>query len=199
MDIEHFIKEINLLENLNEVDSFVSIPIYWENTDSIVLGANKCVIDSLKFPSLISYAGKSVYELYPTAMADHIKQHNDEVIRTEQVMCQEESIINNNGELKHYLAFKGPLYDDCKNVIGLVGTSIDITHQKEASKIFTQLVPKHQNTQNNIKISNRELDCLKLLKEGLSSKQIAVILDISKRTVEQYIDTAKISSIVKIA
>lgn len=188
---KYFSTGIKLSKDLDKIISSLPIPIYLEDVDSSIIGANEPIISELKWSARSDYVGKSLYELYPEKMADHIKQHNDDVIRLGQAMSQEESIINSIGELQYYFAFKTPLYDDHRNIIGLVGTSINITQQREAAKMLAQLLPKQQDISNIIKVSNRELECIKLLKEGFSSKQIACILNISNRTVEQYIDTAR--------
>lgn len=80
--------------------------------------------------------GKSLYEFYPYEIADRIVQHNNEVMRSENVLSQEEVIADiTTGEIKHFMAIKAPLRDDDENIIGIVGTSIEITAEKEAHRL----------------------------------------------------------------
>lgn len=87
-------------------------------------------------PSYDEFVGKTPYGLYPYQLADNIIQHNNEVIRTGKSLSQEESIRDiTTGETKHFVAIKAPLRDDDGNIIGTIGTSIDITAEKEAEHL----------------------------------------------------------------
>lgn len=121
-----------IFEALNKVVSFIPAPIYWENTDSIIMGANKHVLTAIGIKSLDEYVGKSLYELYPKEMADNIKFHNEDVMRTKKTLSQEEAITDlTTKEIRYYQAVKSPLYDERGTVIGVIGTSIEITDRKK--------------------------------------------------------------------
>ncbi len=130
--------KLKLLEDMHKIISLLPAPIYWEDVNSIILGANDYIIEELGIRSLNDYIGKSLHELYPKEMADHIKWHNEEVMRTGQILSQEEAIIDMRGNLKYFTAIKAPLRDDQGNIIGIVGTSINITQQKEAERLKLQ-------------------------------------------------------------
>jgi two-component system aerobic respiration control sensor histidine kinase ArcB len=117
---------------LEQVCSFVPMPIYWEDRNGIIVGANKFVLPAVGLKSLDNYIGKSLYERYSKEMADTIKLHNEKVMETGEILSQEESIIDvTTGEKKYFIAVKAPLYDENGQVIGVVGTSIDITVRKK--------------------------------------------------------------------
>ncbi|HLX52892.1 MAG TPA: PAS domain-containing sensor histidine kinase, partial [Aquella sp.] len=125
-----------ILDDLNRVARMLPSPIYWEDTNSVILGANELVLQGTGANIANNYIGKTLYELYPKEMADHIKLHNEEVMRTGKILAQEESIKDiTTGEVKYYIAVKSPLFDDDGTVIGLVGTSIDITDRKERERL----------------------------------------------------------------
>jgi PAS domain S-box-containing protein len=125
-----------ILEELERITQFIPAPIYWEDVNSIILGANDLVFKASGTLKREAYVGKSLYELYPKEMADHIKQHNELVMLTQQVLSQEESIRDvSTGKIKYFTAIKAPLRDKEGIVIGIVGTSIDITAQKEAERL----------------------------------------------------------------
>ena len=86
--------KLKLLEDMHKIISLLPAPIYWEDVNSIILGANDYIIEELGIRSLNDYIGKSLHELYPKEMADHIKWHNEEVMRTGQILSQEEAIID---------------------------------------------------------------------------------------------------------
>jgi PAS domain S-box-containing protein len=135
---EHLEKRVKLLEDLSKIASLIPTPIYWEDVNSVIMGANKSVIDEIGLQSLQDYVGKSLYELYPRDMAEHIKKHNEEVMRTGKIMSQEEKIRDKFGNIKYYAAVKAPLRDDEGNIIGVVGASVDITKQKELENFKLQ-------------------------------------------------------------
>ncbi|MCC2644610.1 MAG: putative Phenylalanine racemase (ATP-hydrolyzing), partial [Burkholderiales bacterium] len=129
-------KKQKILDDLNRVAQMLPSPIYWEDTNSVILGANELVLQGTGANTPDNYIGKTLYELYPKEMADNIKLHNEEVMRTGKILAQEESIKDiATGETKYYIAVKSPLLDDDGSVIGLVGTSIDITDRKERARL----------------------------------------------------------------
>ncbi len=110
-------------------------PIYWVDRDCVILGANELVLKAIGIKNE-NYFGKSVYDIYPYKMADHIKKHNDKVIESGKILSQEEMIETvDTKEIKYYIAVKAPLRDDDGNIIGVVGTSIDITAEKEIERL----------------------------------------------------------------
>lgn len=121
-----------ILELLKIVAPVLPAPIYWEDINSVLLGGNEAVFSATGAMLAEAYVGKSLFELYPPDMAEHIKRHNEEVMRTGKILSQEEAIRDiATGELKYFTAIKAPLRDDDGNIIGIVGTSIEITEQKK--------------------------------------------------------------------
>ena len=128
-------RKSNILMMLEKFSALIPTPLYWEDRDSVILGANNHVLQGAGITSLDQYVGKTLYELYPKEMADHIKQHNEEVMRTGKTLSQEESIKDiSSGKIKYFTAVKSPLYDDDGSIIGIIGTSIDITERKETQE-----------------------------------------------------------------
>lgn len=129
-------KSPKILDALERVSKILPTPMYWEDLNSVILGGNERVFKATGSLSREAYVGKTLYELYPKEMADHIKIHNEEVMRTGKTLSQEEVIKDiTTGEIKYFKAVKAPLRDDDGNMIGIVGTSIDITAEKEAAKL----------------------------------------------------------------
>lgn len=125
----------NVLAMLEKFSALIPTPLYWEDKNSVILGANNHVLKGAGITSLDQFVGKTLYELYPKDMADRIKQHNEEVMRTGETLSQEESIRDiSSGRTKYFVAVKSPLYDDDGTIIGIIGTSIDITERKETQE-----------------------------------------------------------------
>jgi len=121
-----------MIELLKIVTPILPAPIYWEDVNSLLLGGNEAVFSATGAMLAEAYVGKTLFELYPADMAAHIKQHNEQVMRTGKTLSQEEAIRDiSTGELKYFTAIKAPLRDDEGTIIGIVGASIDITEQKK--------------------------------------------------------------------
>lgn len=128
-------KKPQILIDLERVANIIPAPIYWEDVNSIILGGNEAVFKGTGAVTRENYVGKSLYELYPKEMATHIKLHNEKVMKTGKTLSQEEPIADiTTKEKKYFTAIKAPLYDNGE-IIGIVGTSIDITAEKEAERL----------------------------------------------------------------
>jgi len=124
--------EAKILKLLKIVAPMLPAPIYWEDINSVLLGGNDAVFNATGAVLAEAYVGKSLFELYPADMAEYIKRHNEEVMRTGKVLSQEEVIKDiTTGETKYFTAIKAPLRDDDGTIIGIIGTSVDITEEKK--------------------------------------------------------------------
>ena len=120
-----------ILEALDMVAQILPAPIAWLDTNSSVLGVNEQGLKAIG-STREAYVGKTLYEIYPHDMADHIRKHDQEVIQTGKILGQEESVINvTTGKTKYFYALKAPLRDENNQIIGIVVTAIDITEKVE--------------------------------------------------------------------
>ena len=128
-------KSINIFDALSVVAPIFPAAMYWHDTKGVVLGVNaQClkVMDKSRDEVL----GKTPYDFYAKEIADHIWQHSKKVIESGETLSHEEYIYDASGKcIGIYLAIKAPLYDEHGYVIGIVGTSIDLTAEKEAERL----------------------------------------------------------------
>ena len=126
---------ISVLDALEIVAPILPVPVYWHDRNGHVLGINELCLKGMGITSE-DVIGKTPYDFYPEAVADHILSHHELVMQTEQILSQEEFINNmSTGKPVYAKALKVPLYDDNGNVTGIIGTSIDITAEKEAERL----------------------------------------------------------------
>ncbi len=92
----------------------------------------------------------------------------------------EEQVILANGANECMQSIKSPLVDDNNHVIGMVGISIN-----------KSLLKPPQNQPNHQQFSTREQECLKLLANGHTVREVGELLGISKRTAEAHINHIK--------
>jgi len=128
-------KSLNIFDALNVVAPIFPAPIYWHDVEGRVLGANTICLTAMN-RSKEQVLGKTPYDFYPKNIADYIWQHSKQVIESGEILSQEEYSYDKSGkQVGVYLAIKTPLYDDSHHCIGIMGTSIDITYQKELEQL----------------------------------------------------------------
>ena len=119
-----------IFKALETIEPVLPTPFYWMDAEGVVLGINDLCVQAIGTTKDI--VGKKPYAFYKKEIAEHILKHNTEVIRQEKILAQEEWIEDiATKERKCFSSVKAPLYDDDGKVIGIVGTSIEITAQKE--------------------------------------------------------------------
>lgn len=123
-----------LFKALQTVEPILPTPFYWMNSEGVVLGINELCLKAIGTTREI--IGRKPYEFYKKEIAEHILRHNAEVIRRGEILSQEEWIEDvTTKEKKCFSSVKAPLYDDEGAVIGIVGSSIEITGQKDAESL----------------------------------------------------------------
>lgn len=129
---------MNVLKALEIVAPILPVAVYWQDKSGTVLGLNKRSLHGIG-GSEETIIGKTPYEFYPDKIANHILSHNQEVIETGQTLSQEEEIINvSTGKIKYFKSFKSPLYNEEGHIVGIVGTSLEITPEKEIERMKSE-------------------------------------------------------------
>ncbi|MBI4660077.1 MAG: PAS domain-containing protein, partial [Verrucomicrobia bacterium] len=84
--------------------------------------------------------GKTVFDFYPRPLAESYGADDQRVLAGEPLLNREEPGVDAAGQARWYLTIKVPLRDPAGKIIGLVGTSRDITERTQAEqKLQTQL------------------------------------------------------------
>lgn len=113
---------------LNNIPSFV----FWKDDNSIYLGCNENFAKSAGFSSPEDVVGRSDYDMpWSQEEADFFRKVDKEVMLSgeAQINFEEQQTINDKST-RWLRTSKIPLYDDQKNVIGILGTYEDITARK---------------------------------------------------------------------
>jgi PAS domain S-box-containing protein len=131
------LKNESVLKHFALVTEILPIPIYWLDKDQKYLGVNNLLLKAIGANfSQDNLIGKTPLDIYPEEMARNIMFHHNEVVRTGQLFSGEESIEDiTTKEIIYFNAIVGPLRGDDGNIIGTMGTSIDITAKKEADSL----------------------------------------------------------------
>jgi len=131
------LKYEKVLAHLAFVTEILPIPIYWLDKDQKYIGVNNLLLQLIGANfSQKDLIGKTPLDIYPEAMARNIMLHHNDVVRTGELFSGEEAIEDiTTKKVIYFNAIVGPLRDDDGNIIGTMGTSIDITAQKEADTL----------------------------------------------------------------
>ena len=125
-----------IFDALETVAPILPTLIYWHDTKGVVLGLNAICSKSMGLPTQ-KIIGKTPYEFYPKEIAEYILSHNERVIKTGEISSQDEEVTKpSTGEVKVFRSTKAPLYNDEGEIIGIIGSSIDVTAEKEAEKVL---------------------------------------------------------------
>lgn len=104
--------------------------IYWKNREGVHLGCNATNWKDFGLTSLSEIKGKTDYDLFPKQQADQLRIVDEEVMRTGQLKVKEE-LLTVGEKSSLYLSYKSPLKNKYGQTIGILGTSLDITHSKQ--------------------------------------------------------------------
>lgn len=122
---------------LKSISEFIPVPFWWMSLDKVVLGCNQVCLKSIGASKEDEYVGKNAHEIYnDDYIANQFNTWIGEVIAT-QISSQKEHIITDlkTGKIKHFSGTFAPLKNEIGKVIGVIGTSIDITVEKELANL----------------------------------------------------------------
>ena len=127
-------QQLNEQAKVQQIIDTINASIYWKDEDGKYLGCNKFMFEKSGFFSREQLIGKTEYDILPKDEAEQIIRFDKFVVENGNYNGEEIATIS-NGETRTYFSSKSQLLDTDGNVIGIVGTSLDITAQKEAERI----------------------------------------------------------------
>jgi PAS domain S-box-containing protein len=107
--------------------------IYFKDRELRYLRTSRSMAQWLKLPSQDAMIGKSDFDLMPKELAEMIRSDEQAIIDTgEPMIGKTEKAVGKKGRTSWYLSSKMPLRDMQGNIIGVFGTTKNITPIKEA-------------------------------------------------------------------
>ena len=171
------------LESLLQIEGLVHV--YYVNTNYVLSNANPLQIEVIKrtchLQSEKQIIGRTLKEIYQNlhhSFLETIYRQNAEVMQTKTAkvfytLWSGKSV----GDIK-MVHCRMPVFNEKQEVMGIVGIAHYLTVFALPKKIKELL-------------SQKELECVDLLLENKTAKQIAEKLNLSRRTVESYFDHVK--------
>lgn len=121
-------------DKIRQIIDGVNASIYWKDTEGYMVGCNKYVLDIFGVGAREEIIGRNENDLLSQEEAARINEIDRSVVQGE-TYYGEESVTTASGEKKVYLSTKKPLLSKNGSIIGIAGTSMDITAQKEAAQL----------------------------------------------------------------
>ncbi|MDD5214071.1 MAG: MASE3 domain-containing protein, partial [Methylococcales bacterium] len=129
-------------ETLQAIIDNVPAGIFWKDTQAKYLGANKRFFRDIGIHNVNEILGKNNFDvflnyrdLYPEDI-DRYAEHDYDLIKTGiPKLNYEETLETPDGKNVIVLMSKVPMHDNAGNIIGILGTYVDITEIKKAQAI----------------------------------------------------------------
>ena len=178
-----------------DIEHLLSLPchVYWKNNHGIYLDYNDYGVKCLGFKHH-EVIGHSDAEIFPRTIAGEFKKNDLASIKhKKQIFIHENGILKNKLKVVFH-SYKMPLFDDDESIIGVLGLSFTRSPESRypSSKLEKNINFNSLATCANTTLSNMEITCVRHICQGLTSKQTARCLKLSPRTVEAYLERAKI-------
>lgn len=179
------------------------LQFYFCDTDHKFLAINQETARINGFMSETDAQGKTVNNITKKSIAQELMANNLKILRDQSMQCIEERLLRKDGTYFQGISIKFPWYGENNKLLGIFGCSIVVDPQNVTSLANALGLLVHTNllSANQLKIkplsvtfpnlSTREQDILRLVTHGKTARQAAEILQLSKRTVEHYIDNLK--------
>lgn len=195
------------------VKSFLKLPlsIGFVNTENAIQVVNEESAASLNFASTKEAEGKSIFDVASTSSAQTVVNNYKKVFKENKLKIQEEHLLLKNENHMHRILIHLPVYNNENKIVGLTGCTIVLGRHllADSLNLAVQLgllnpcdsISDHINYMPgknilDVYLSKRETECLNYYVHGKSARVISVILGISKRTVETYLQNIKIKMCV---
>ncbi|EDP45764.1 PAS domain-containing protein [Rickettsiella grylli] len=107
--------------------------VYWKNLDGIYLGCNLAMLKMIGVSFFEDIIGKTDYDLSWKESADTLRRNDEKVIQSRKLHHFEETGKLSDGTIQTMITNKMPLVNKEDKIIGIIGSSIDITPLKKSA------------------------------------------------------------------
>lgn len=128
----------NRLAMLEDVIALMPGNVYWMDRDGVYLGCNDNQAKVIGFSSRKEIVGKKNIDIGGFLIPEILDPINDRVMSTGETMMVEEPGRLPDGSDGIFLSSKVPLYNREREIVGMVGVSIDITARKRAEEALAK-------------------------------------------------------------
>ncbi len=201
-DVDSLLRDFMDFQDYSQLWSQIPGYAAMKNAQGIYLTCNNnlAVLMGLKFPSQIQ--GLSDFELLDYSEENYSFHHKNDVLalKGKTVRCIHRSSSPYDGS--YYYLIKKPLMNKENEITGILYHCMPLIQSNFIKQLIAYDVKNNCPNQkpyeyyidavdNPFQLSHRELECLFFTLRSMTAKQIAEQLDLSKRTVEFYLENIK--------
>ncbi len=124
----------NMGQQLRFVEALLAAiptPVFFKDAQGRYLGCNDAFTEQMGVTAE-DLRGKTVYELWPSELAETYHQRDLELLRHPERQVYEFQVRDKDGQKRDVVFAKGVFYDEVGQPAGLVGAYVDITERKQA-------------------------------------------------------------------
>lgn len=175
--------------------------VFFTNEASAFSNINESTTDTCGCDSPFAARGKKAIDFFDSHNANIIEEYNSAVLKKQCRSMHDYDLQRKDGSIKHVLTFRAPLYSNDGKVVGITGSSIAVGEHPLAESLATihalgfMVAESHQPqgaiTVGDVYLSSKEKLCLQYAVRGKTMREIAIILGLSRRTVEHYLENIK--------
>jgi DNA-binding CsgD family transcriptional regulator len=190
------------------VDDLLKMPLnfYFLNSQGATEKMSEAGAIICGYQSMYDSVGKSLFDVAKRESASHLINNCNIVMNENMIKIFDETNTRKDNVAVQFLSVKAPWYDARNQIIGTYGCSIALGMHPLASSLTLLrkmgLLDADNNVSqlnqfsydvkvNEVHLTKREIECLSYITKGYTAKQIAQVLGISYRTVEEYIANIK--------
>ncbi len=115
---------------LRKVLDNIPINVFWKDTDSKFLGVNAISLTEMGLENESDIIGKSDFDFYDKNDAEKYRADEVDIMLSGKPKLNYQESHIKNGEKRCFVSNKMPIFDEKNQVIGIVGTSEDISERK---------------------------------------------------------------------
>lgn len=176
-------------------------PVYL-NSNHKIINCNEHCAELSGFVSIQDCLGKEWFKPYKSHTILSSLRHEKDVIANNKYKIIEDILLRKDDVNVHALSVKMPWYNNENKIIGLFGYSVFLGKHSLAESLSQAVrLGLLKNTNNNkilpqesFYFSPREQDILRCLVRGKTARETGIILGLSRRTVEHYLENSRLKT-----
>ena len=137
-------KELDRLDMLENIIAVMPWNVYWMDKGLTYRGCNNNQAKVIGFSNRKEIVGKTNTEIGGFLIPEVLDEINTKVIHEGKTITAEEPAILPNGSKGIFLSTKVPIFNRKKEIMGLVGISVDITDRKKMEASLKQAKEKSE-------------------------------------------------------
>ncbi len=178
--------------NLNCLQELPFIHLYSKDRQGKYIGSSNSQARNIGYKNGQDLFGLTDNDLCVADDAAIIRRNDERVMMQQTPIFYTENVTTLNGDKFNGMSYKFPLRSRSKKTIGIIGASL-LTEMNGKYLLDMKLAmcSNKQERKETERLTTREIDCLYYLVRGMTAKQIADTLKLSKRTIEHYLINVK--------